>query len=204
MTSSSLWLMSGILAMLKRDGFQPSDLASSTRPCRPSLRPCLGRRVLLLPALRSSEPSVGRACWLTPLSLFRRRRSVTDSLGRLLVCSIRSSLLRLSPKCRAPRFRAIWRCPALCAGVVESFLFLLPLTGLVCLPLRMAGRPGSAPLPPSRSGGRKRFRGGKGGAPSSGPSGSGGRSHHLSGPYPAVVCPSTGRPGGTGVQSHGW
>ena len=25
MTSSSLWLMSGILAMLKRDGFQPSD-----------------------------------------------------------------------------------------------------------------------------------------------------------------------------------
>ena len=26
-TSSSLWLMSGILAMLKRDGFQPSDLA---------------------------------------------------------------------------------------------------------------------------------------------------------------------------------
>ena len=26
-TSSSLWLMSGILAMLKRDRFQPSDLA---------------------------------------------------------------------------------------------------------------------------------------------------------------------------------
>ena len=25
MTSSSLWLMSGILAMLKRDGFQPAD-----------------------------------------------------------------------------------------------------------------------------------------------------------------------------------
>ena len=25
MTSSSLWLMTGILAMLKRDGFQPAD-----------------------------------------------------------------------------------------------------------------------------------------------------------------------------------
>ena len=76
-TSSSLWLMSGILAMLKRDGFQPSDPALLTRPCHPSLRLCLGRRVQLLRALPSSGPSVGRACLLTPLSLFRRRRSAT-------------------------------------------------------------------------------------------------------------------------------
>ena len=32
---------------------------------------------------------------------------------------------------------------------------------------------------------------------------SGGRSHLLSGPYPAVVCPSIGRPGGTGMRSLG-
>ena len=57
----------------------------------------------------------------------------------------------------------------------------------------------------SRSGSRKRFRGGKGGGlllP--GLRVSGGRSHLLSGPYPAVVSPSTGRPGGTGVRSRGW
>ena len=76
-TSSSLWLMSGILAMVKRDGFQPSDPASSTRPCLLFLPPCLVRLELLLPALLLSEPSAGRACWLIPLSLFRRRRSVT-------------------------------------------------------------------------------------------------------------------------------
>ena len=32
---------------------------------------------------------------------------------------------------------------------------------------------------------------------------SGGRSHLLSGPYPAVVCPSIGRPGGTRMRSLG-
>ena len=72
-TSSSLWLMSGILAMLKRDGFQPS----STRPCLQYLQPCLARLELLLPALHLSEPSAGRACWPMPLSRFRRHRSVT-------------------------------------------------------------------------------------------------------------------------------
>ena len=72
-TSSSLWLMSGILAMLKRDGFQPS----STRPCLLYLQPCLARLELLLPALLLSEQSAGRACWPIPLSLFLRHRSVT-------------------------------------------------------------------------------------------------------------------------------
>ena len=55
----------------------------------------------------------------------------------------------------------------------------------------------------SRSGSRKRFRGGKGGLLLPDLRVSGGRSHLLSGPYPAVVCPSTGRPGGTGVRSRG-
>ena len=72
-TSSSLWLMSDILAMLKRDGLQPS----STRPCLQYLQPCLARLELLLPALRLSGPSAGRACWPIPLSQFRRHRSVT-------------------------------------------------------------------------------------------------------------------------------
>ena len=32
---------------------------------------------------------------------------------------------------------------------------------------------------------------------------SGGGNHLLSGPFPVVVCPSIGRPGGTGVRSLG-
>ena len=56
----------------------------------------------------------------------------------------------------------------------------------------------------SRFGGLKRFRGGKGGLLLPDLRVSGGRSHLLSGPFPAVVCPSIGRPGGTGVRSHEW
>ena len=76
------------------------------------------------------------------------------------------------------------------------------------LPSFTRGRPyGKRSSSSSRTGGRKRFRGGKGG----GGGGlllpdlrvSGGRSHLLSGPFPAVVCPSIGRPGGTGVRSLG-
>ena len=80
-----------------------------------------------------------------------------------------------------------------------------PLTG-PRLPSFARGRPsGKRSSSSSRSGSRKRFRGGKGGGlllPDLRVSG--GRSHHLSGPYPAVACPSTGRPGGTGVRSRGW
>ena len=81
-----------------------------------------------------------------------------------------------------------------------------PLTG-PCLSSFSRGRPyGKRSSSSSRSGSRKRFRGGKGGG-----GGlllldlrvSGGRSHLLSGPFPAVVCPSIGRPGGTGVRSLG-
>ena len=56
----------------------------------------------------------------------------------------------------------------------------------------------------SRSGGRQRFRGvGGGGLLLPALRVSGGGNHLLSGPFPAVVCPSIGRPGGTGVRSLG-
>ena len=75
---------------------------------------------------------------------------------------------------------------------------------LLADPLRVAGRTGSAPLPPldlvvvSASG----VLGG-GGLLLPDLRVSGGGSHLLSGPFPAVVCPSFGRPGGTGVRSLG-
>ena len=74
---------------------------------------------------------------------------------------------------------------------------------LLADPLRVAGRTGSAPLPPldlvvvSASGVLR------GGLLLPDLRVSGGGSHLLSGPFPAVVCPSIGRPGGTGVRSLG-
>ena len=71
------------------------------------------------------------------------------------------------------------------------------------------GRPyGKRSSSSSRSGGRQRFRGVGGGGGGGGlllPAlrVSGGGNHLLSGPFPAVVCPSIGRPGGTGMRSLG-
>ena len=74
---------------------------------------------------------------------------------------------------------------------------------LLADPFRVAGRTGSAPLPPldlvvvSASGVLR------GGLLLPALRVSGGGSHLLSGPFPAVVCPSIGRPGGPGVRSRG-
>ena len=76
---------------------------------------------------------------------------------------------------------------------------------LLADPLSVAGRSGSAPLPPldlvvvSASG----VLMGGGGLLLPDLRVSGGGSHLLSGPFPAVVCPSIGRPGGTGVRGRG-
>ena len=69
---------------------------------------------------------------------------------------------------------------------------------------RVAGRTGSAPLPPLAPGVVSASRVERGWLLLPNPRVFGSRSHSLSGPFPAVVCPSTGRPGGTGVRSRGW
>ena len=102
------------------------------------------------------------------------------------------------------RFPVIWLSLNLSAGVDRLLLLLLLSLVLVYLLLLVASRLGSGPLPllalvaASASGVER------GGLLLLGLRVSGGRSHHLSGPFPAVVCPSTGRPGGTGVRSLGW
>ena len=204
-TSSSLWLMSGILAILKRDGFQPSDLAlfnsslssvsaALSRQARTSAAGSMfiraKRRESLLAHTTLPIPETQkRDLTVTPGSssgLFNSEL-LTEVVSQVQSSSQISSNLALS--CSLRRGRST---PTSSSS---------PLTG-PRLPSFARGRKRSSSS--SRSGSRKRFRGGKGGAPSSALRVSGGRSHHLSGPYPAVVCPSTGRPGGTGVRSHGW
>ena len=209
-TSSSLWLMSGILAMLKRDGFQPSDpalfnsalssvsaalsrqartaAAGSTfvrAKCRESL---LAHTTLPVPETQKRDLTVtpGSSSGLFDSELLAEVVSQVQSSSQI------SSNMALSRSLRRGRST-----PSSSSS---------PLTG-PRLPSFARGRPsGKRSSSSSRSGGRKRFRGGKGGVVVLLPAlrVSGGRSHHLSGPSLAVVCPSTGRPGGTGVRSLGW
>ena len=204
-TSSSLWLMSGILAMLKRDSFQPSDptlfnsaLSSVSAALSRQARTAAAgsgfirakRRDSLLAHTALPVPETQkRSLTVTPGSssgLFNEEL-LAEVVSRVQSSSQISSNLELSRSLRRGR-----SAPSSSSS---------PLTG----PRSSAfsrGRPyGKRSSSSSRFGGRKRFKGGKGAAPSWV---SGSRSHPLSGPFPAVVCPSTGRPGGTGERSLGW
>ena len=206
-TSSSLWLMSGILAMLKQDRFQPSD-----------------------PALFNSALSSVSA------ALSRHARSSAAGTGFIRAKRRESLLAHTTLPVPESQKRSLMTSPGTSSGLFDSGLLAevvaqvhsssqissnlalsrslrrgrpsqtpssSPLTG-PRLPSFSRGRPyGKRSASSSRSGSRKRFRGGKGGLFLLDLRVSGGRSHLLSGPYPAVVCPSIGRPGGTGVRSLG-
>ena len=208
-TSSSLWPMSGILAMLKRDGFQPSDPA------------------LFNSALSSVSAALSRqACTAASGSTFVRAKRRESLLAHttLPVPETQKRDLTVTPGSSSGLFDSVLLLEVVAqvhsSSQISSNLALSrslrrgrstpsssssPLTG-PRLPSFARGRPsGKRSSSSSRSGSRKRFRGGTGGGLLLlGLRVSGGRSHHLSGPFPAVVCPSTGRPGGTGVRSLGW
>ena len=84
----------------------------------------------------------------------------------------------------------------LAAGCPSGVPLLAPL-------FRMADRPGGAPLPPVSCWLWALHRGAGGWAPSSRPSGFRKWVPSPSGPFPAVLCPSIGRPGGAGVRRLG-
>ena len=201
------WCLAYWLCLRKTD-FSHLARLFSTRLFLQSLLPCHARPVLLLRALTLFVPGVGRACSRIPLSRFQNPRSAPwlHLLGRLLGCLTRGSSLRWSPRSIVPRKSPVtWRFRAPCVEVGQLLpLRLLRLLDHAFLPFLVAGRTGSAPLPPlvlgvvSASG---VVRGG--GLLLLDLRVSGGRSHLLSGPFPAVVCPSIGRPGGTGVRSLG-
>ena len=207
-TSSSLWLISGILAMLKRDGFQPSDLALFNSALS-SVSATLSRQARTAAAGSTFVRAKRRESLLAHTTLpvpETQKRDLTVTLGSSsglfdsellaeVVSQVQSSS-QISSDLTLSR--------SLRRGRSTSSSSSSPLTG-PRLPSFARGRPsGKRSSSSSRSGGRKRFRGGKGGLLLPALRVSGGRSHHLSGPSPAVVCPSTGRPGGTGVWSLGW
>ena len=172
MTSSSLWLMSGILAMLKRDAFQPTDptlfnsaLSSASATLSQQARSSSAGAAFLRPKRResllahTSVPEAQRkALTVSPGSettLFNE-----EILGVVVAQVQQSSLisfnLDVSRSLGRGRARSYSSSPLVDPSAPGSL---------------RAGRPhGKRSSSSSRSGGRKRFRGGKGSAPSSKPS----------------------------------
>ena len=173
-TSSTLWLMSGILAMLKTDGFQPSDPA------------------LFNSALSSVSAALSRAARTASAgSIFlraKRRESmlahttlpVPDSQKRDLTVTPGSSTGLFNSSLLSEVISQVQSSSQVSSNLALSRAFRRgrstpssssPLTG-PRLPSFSRGRQSTKrSSSSSRSGGRKRFRGGKWGAPSSGPSG---------------------------------
>ena len=174
MTSKSLWLMSGILAMLKRDGFQPADLT------------------LFNSALASASATLSQqACSSASSSTYIRakRRDSLLAHTEIPVPETQRRALMVSPGSESFLFDEE------ILGVIVS---QVQQSSLISSNLAMSrslgrgrGRSASSPLvdpsfagsfrhgkpsrkrsaSSSRFGGCKRSRGGKGSAPSSGPSG---------------------------------
>ena len=172
-TSSSLWMMSGILAMLKRDGFNPST------PGLFNTFPLLWRfrRVRRPRGRRSFVLSVGSLSWRTRRSRFRSRRSScslsppgSDS-GLFDVPLLDSVAAQVKEDSLVSSSLAVSKALSSRSGSKPLAASSSPLAGPSGYrPPRLAQRSGKRSAS-SRSGGRKRFKGGKGSAPSSKPSG---------------------------------
>ena len=173
-TSSSLWLMSGILAMLKRDNFQPSDptlfnSALSSASASLSRQACSAsagsvfirakRRERLLTHTTLPVPEAQRrSLTVAPGSSegFFNEDILAEVVAQVQGSSLISSNLAVSRSLSRGRSR-----PSSSSPLVDPHSSGPP-----------RGRPyGKCSSSSSRSGGRKRFRGGKGSAPSSKPSG---------------------------------
>ena len=197
-TSSSLWLMSGILAMLKRDHFQPSDPALS------SVSAALSRQARTAAAgsgfLRAKrrESLLAHTSLPVPESQKRSLTTIPGSSSGLFDTELLTEVVsQIQSSSQISSNLALSR--SLRRGRSAPSSSSTPLTGLR-LSSFAHGRPyGKRSSSSSGSGGRK-----GGGLLLPDLRVSGGRSHLLSGPFPAVVCPSIGRPGGTGVRSRGW
>ena len=173
-TSSTLWLMSGILATLKTDGFQPSDPALFNSALS-SVSAALSRA-----ARTASAGSVFLRAKRRESMLAHTTLPVPDSQKRDLTVTPGSSTGLFNSSLLAEVISQVQSSLQVSSNLALSRAFhrgrstpssSSPLTG-PRLPSFARGRQSTKrSSSSSRSGGRKRFRGGKGGAPSSGPSG---------------------------------
>ena len=173
-TSSTLWLMSGILATLKRDGFQPSDPALFNSALS-SVSAALSRAARTASAGSTFLRAKRRESMLAHTTL-----PVPDSQKRDLTVTPGSSTGLFNSSLLSEVISQVQSSSQVSSNLALSRAFRRgcstpssssPLIG-PRLPSFSRGRQSTKrSSSSSRSGGRKRFRGGKGGAPSSGPSG---------------------------------
>ena len=171
MTSSSLWLMSGILAMLKHDGFQPSDPALFNAALS-SVSASLSQQACSALAGASFIRAKRRKSGLTHISIpvpEAHRRSLTvapvsivglfnEDILSEVVAQVQRSLLISSNLAVSRLLGRVKSRPSSTSPLVDPSSSGPP----------RPGHPyGKRSVSSSRSGGRKRFRGGKGSAPSS-------------------------------------
>ena len=173
-TSSSLWLMSGILAMLKRDGFQPSD-------------PTLFNAALSLVSAAMSQQARSDAAGSTFLRSKRRESLLSHTSDPVpeaqrwsLTTSPGSSTCLFDESLLSDVVAQVQRSSMISSNLAVSRSFgrarsrassSSPLVDPSPSDPPRAGRSSEKrSASSSRSGGGKRFRGGKGSAPSSKPS----------------------------------
>ena len=174
-TSSSLWLMSGILAMLKQDRFHPSD-PSLFNAALSSVSAALSRQARSSAAatgfIRAKRRESLLAHAILPVPESQRRSLMTspgNSAGLFDSGLLAEVVAQVHSSSQISSNLALSR--SLRRGRPSQTPSSSPLTG-PRLPSFSRGRPyGKRSASSSRSGSRKRFRGGKGAAPSSGPSG---------------------------------
>ena len=174
-TSSSLWLMSGILAMLKRDSFQPSD-PTLFNSALSSVSAALSRQARTAAAGSGFIRAKRRDSLLAHTSLpvpETQKRSLTVTPGSSsglfnaellaeVVSQVQSSSQISSNLALSRSLRRGRSAPSSSSS---------PLTGPRSSSFSRGRSYGKRSSSSSRFGGRKRFKGGKGAAPSSGPSG---------------------------------
>ena len=166
-TSSSLWLMSGILAMLKRDRFQPSDPALF-KTALSSVSASLSRQARTAAAgsgfLRAKrrESLLAHTTLPVPESQKRSLTTTPGSSSGLFDSELLSEVVsQVHSSSQISCNLALLR--SLCTGRSAPASSSSPLSG-PRLPSFTCGRPyRKRSSSSSRSGGRKRFRGGKGG-----------------------------------------
>ena len=174
-TSSSLWLMSGILAMLKKDRFQPSDPALFNSALS-SVSDALSRQARSSAAgtdfIRAKRRESLLAHTTLPVPESQKRSLMTSpgtSSGLFDSGLLAEVVTQVHSSSQISSNLALSR--SLRRGRPSQAPSSSPLTG-PRLSSFSRGRPyGKRSASSSRSGSRKCFRGGKGGAPSSGPSG---------------------------------
>ena len=173
-TSSSLWLMSGILAVLKKDGFQPSD-PSLFNAALSAVSTALSRQARTAAAgstfvrAKRRESLLAHTTLPVPESQKRDLTVAPGSSSGLFDSQLLSEVVaQVHSSSQISSNLALSR--SLCRGRSAPSSSSSPLTG-PRLPSFSRGKPsGKRSSSSSRGSSRKCFRGGKGGAPS-GPSG---------------------------------